>query len=81
MALGSVQGFNNSNDRCINNQQKIGGLAQLVERVLSMHEVVSSILTFSKLLLLFLCLWPARLGNLLALFLSRAESEVGTQCF
>ena len=60
-----------------------GGLAQLVERVLSMHEVVSSILTFSKLLLLFLWLWPARSGNLLALFLSRAESEVliGTQCF
>ena len=27
---------------------QIGGLAQLVERVLSMHEVVSSILTFSK---------------------------------
>ena len=26
---------------------KVGGLAQLVERVLSMHEVVSSILTFS----------------------------------
>ena len=30
----------------------LGGLAQLVERVLSMHEVVSSILTFSILLLL-----------------------------
>ena len=28
--------------------QQTGGLAQLVERVLSMHEVVSSILTFSK---------------------------------
>ena len=27
--------------------QQTGGLAQLVERVLSMHEVVSSILTFS----------------------------------
>ena len=78
-----MQRFNYSNDRTINNQQKIGGLAQLVERVLSMHEVVSSILTFSKLLLLFLWLWlwPARSGNLLALFLSRAESEVGTQCF
>ena len=27
--------------------RNLGGLAQLVERVLSMHEVVSSILTFS----------------------------------
>ena len=47
-----MQRFNNSNDRLINNQKKIGGLAQLVERVLSMHEVVSSILTFSKLFIL-----------------------------
>ena len=48
MALGSVQRFKDSNDPFIDNQQKIGGLAQLVERVLSMHEVVSSILTFSN---------------------------------
>lgn len=47
MALGSVQRFKDSNDPFIDNQQKIGGLAQLVERVLSMHEVSGSIPEFS----------------------------------
>ena len=42
---------------------QIGGLAQLVERVLSMHEVVSSILTFSKLLLLILLALAGKVGE------------------